>query len=326
MINLTGSKILITGGAGFIGSFITDQLLQEDVEEIIIVDDLIRGSKQNIEKALSSDKIKLLIGDICDRSLLDSLFKGVDYCFHMAALRINQCVAEPRRALEVMFDGTFNVAEACVKHRIKKIVIASSASIYGTADIFPTKEDHHPYNNHTLYGAAKTANEGMFRSFYDMYGLEYNAMRYFNVYGPRMDIYGKYTEVLIKWYHLIKKGRQPLIYGDGKQSMDFVYVEDVARANILALKCTVADDVFNVASGIETSLEDLCLALLASMKSGLAPKYVPLPDERKKVEVNRRLADISKAKSKLGFHPSVTLREGLEKLIHWLNQNSQESI
>ena len=319
MQNLSGSRILITGGAGFIGSFIADQLLSENVEEIILIDNLIRGSKNNVENAISSDRVKLIEGDIRDRNLLDNLFYGVDYCFHMAALRISHCAIEPRQALEVMLDGTFNVAESCVKNNVKKIVVASSASIYGTADIFPTREDHHPYNNHTLYGAAKIANEGLFRSFYDMYGLDYNAMRYFNVYGARMDIHGKYTEVLIRWYHLIKEGKQPLIYGDGKQTMDFVYVEDVARANILGLRASVSDEVFNIASGIETSLEELCWSLLEVMRSNLKPKYILVPEERKKVEVRRRLADITKAREQIGFEATITLNEGLEKLIHWLD-------
>lgn len=319
MNSLSGARVLITGGAGFIGSHITDQLLSEDVGEIILVDDLIRGSRENVAEALKSGKVKLIKGDIRDEVLLDDLFEKIDYCFHMAAFRINQCVAEPRAAFEVMFGGTFNVAEACLKHKIKKIVVASSASIYGTAEKFPTDERHHPYNNHTLYGAAKVANEGIFRSFYDMYGLAYNAMRYFNVYGPRMDIHGKYTEVLIRWYHLIKQGSQPLIFGDGKQSMDFISVEDVARANILALKAPVSDEAFNVACGVETNLHELCLLFLEVMNSPLKPKFVPLPEERKNVEVTRRLADISKAAALIGFRPRFNLRQGLQNLVQWLD-------
>lgn len=324
MNQISGARVLITGGAGFIGSFIADQLLDENVEEIILVDNFIRGSRENVRDAMSSGKVKLVEGDIRDRGLLNSLFHDIDYCFHMAALRINHCAEKPREALEVMFDGTFNVAESCVKRGVKKSIVASSASVYGTASVFPTKEEHHPYNNHTLYGVAKTANEGMFRSFHDMFGLNYNAMRYFNVYGPRMDVYGKYTEVLIRWYHLIKDGKQPLIYGDGKQTMDFVYVEDVARANILALKAEVTDEVFNVASGVESSLEELCWALLEVMGSDLKPKYVPLPDDRRKVEVRRRLADIIKARENIDFVAKVSLKEGLQRLVEWLSSQIAE--
>jgi len=322
MKSLSGSRILITGGAGFIGSTIVDQLLQENVGEIIIIDNLIRGSKNNISSALLSKKVKLIEGDIRDLDLLNKHFQGIDYCFHMAALRIDHCEAEPRYALEVMFDGTYNVMECCVKYNLKKTVLASSASIYGMADFFPTNEDHHPYNNHTLYGTAKLANEGMLRAFYDMYGMKYNALRFFNVYGPRMDLYGKYTEVMIRWYHLIRDGKQPLIFGDGKQTMDFVYVDDVARANILALKTEINATVFNVASGTETSLEQLCSILLEVMGLDLKPKHVPLPDGRKKVEVLRRVADVSKARDQLKFESKVSLKEGLQKLVHWLDSQT----
>ncbi|MBW2031734.1 MAG: NAD-dependent epimerase/dehydratase family protein, partial [Deltaproteobacteria bacterium] len=224
-----------------------------------------------------------IVGDIRDRGLLDDILKKADYCFHMAALRINQCNAEPRETLEVMMDGTFNVADACVKHGIKKIILASFASVYGMAENFPTDESHHPYNNRTLYGALKLANEGIFRSFKEMYGLDYTAMR-----------------------------------GDGKQTMDFVYVEDVARANIMALKSDVTDEVLNVGNGVETSLEELCHLLLDVMASELEPEFMPLPDQRRVVEVGRRLADVTKAKKKIGFEAEVPLRDGLRKLVSWL--------
>ena len=234
MHKIAGSKFLITGGAGFVGSFIADQLLDEGAERITILDNLIRGSRENVAAALSSGKVDLVEGDIRDLTLLNELLDPVDYCFHMAALRITQCAAEPREALEIMYDGTFNVLEACIQHKVKKTVLASSASIYGEAEDFPTKEEHHPYNNYTLYGAAKMANELMCRSFTQMYDFNYNALRYFNIYGPRMDVYGKYTEVLVRWYHLIKEGKPPLIFGGGKQTMDFIYIEEVALDEISA--------------------------------------------------------------------------------------------
>jgi len=312
--DLAGSRILITGGAGFIGSHIADQLLAgEGVASVVLLDNMLRGTMRNIEPALGSGRASLVEGDIRDRALLDKLVAGADYVFHMAALRITRCAENPREALEVMFDGAFNVAEACVKHKVKKLVAASSASVLGTADSFPTKEDHHPYNNRTLYGAAKLANELIYRSFNDMNGLNYTAMRYFNVYGPRMDLEGKYTEVLIRWYGLIKKGQEPVIFGEGDQTMDFVYVEDIARANILAMKA-------NVACGRETSLRQLCDAFLKAMGSNLKPRHVPLPAERKAVEVLRRLADTSKAREMLGFEAKVSLEEGLGLLVGWLDK------
>ena len=321
MNNLSGARVLITGGAGFIGSHIADQLIAgEGVSEVVLLDNMLRGNLRNVEKVLGSKRARLVEGDIRDRKLLDELVAGADYVFHMAALRITRCAENPREALEVMCDGAFNVAEACVKHKVKKLVAASSASIYGTADSFPTREDHHPYNNRTLYGAAKMANELMYRSFNDMYGLPYAAMRYFNVYGPRMDLEGKYTEVLIRWYGLIKNGKEPVIFGEGDQTMDFVYVEDVARANVLAMKSAASDEVFNVACQRETSLLQLCEALLRTMGSNLKPRHVPLPAERKAVEVLRRLAETSKARDLIGFQARVGLEEGLSRLVKWLDQ------
>jgi UDP-glucose 4-epimerase len=234
--------------------------------------------------------------------------------FHQAAIRKTQCAEEPRLALEVLADGTFNVLEAAVNAKVKKVVAASSASIYGMAEDFPTTESHHPYNNRTIYGAAKVFNEGLLRSFHDMYGLDYVALRYFNVYGPRMDIYGVYTEVLIRWMDRIVAGQAPLIFGDGKQTMDFVYIEDIARANILAAKSNVTDAVFNVASGVETSLNDLAYSLAKVMGSDLKPEYGP---ERKVNPVQRRLASTEKAKKLLGFEAEVSLEEGLRRLVNW---------
>jgi UDP-glucose 4-epimerase len=218
-----------------------------------------------------------------------------------------------------MCDGSFNVLEAAQAAGVKKVVTASSASIYGLADQFPTREDHHPYNNRTWYGASKIMLEGLLRSFNDMYGLPYVALRYFNVYGPRMDIHGKYTEVLIRWMERIASGRPPLILGDGSTTMDFVYIEDVARSNVLALQCAASDDVFNVASGVETSLNELAAALLKVMGSDLSPEYGP---ERKVNPVSRRLADTAKAERLLGFRAEVGLEEGLKRLVHWWQENT----
>jgi UDP-glucose 4-epimerase len=220
--------------------------------------------------------------------------------------------------LEVLADGTFNVLEAAVAAKVKRIVAASSASVYGLAEEFPTTEKHHPYNNCTLYGAAKVFNEGLLRSFHEMYGLDYVALRYFNVYGPRMDIYGAYTEVLIRWMERIAEGQPPLILGDGTQTMDFVYIEDIARANLLAAKSNVSDEVLNIASGVETSLSDLAASLLRVMASNLKPEYGPA---RKVNPVPRRLAETGNARQKIGFEAQVGLEEGLRRLVAWWQQS-----
>lgn len=313
-------KVLITGGAGLVGSHITDLLVKQGIAEIIILDNFTRGNQKNLSWALERGSVKIVTGDIRDRQLLADVMQGVDVVFHQAAIRINQCAEEPRLALEVLANGTFNVLEAAVNAGVKKVVAASSASIYGMAEEFPTTETHHPYNNRTIYGAAKTFNEGLLRSFYDMYGLDYVALRYFNVYGPRMDIYGVYTEVLIRWMERIAAGQAPLIFGDGKQTMDFVYIEDIARANILAAQADVTDEVFNIASGVESSLNDLAYSLARVMGSDLQPEYGA---ERKVNPVQRRLADPSKARDLLGFEAQVSLEEGLRRLVKWWSDEKQ---
>ncbi len=305
----------MTGGCGLVGSTTIDLLLRDhSPARIVIMDNLNRGTLANVETALKDPRVTLLREDIRDVAAVRRAMSGMDAVIHMATLRITACAAEPREALEVMCDGSFNVLEAAQQANVKKFVTASTASIYGLADSFPTGEDHHPYNNRTWYGATKIMLEGLLRSFNDMYGLPYVALRYFNVYGPRMDIHGKYTEVLIRWMERINAGQPPLILGDGKQTMDFVYIEDVARSNILALQSDVGDDVFNVASGTETSLNDLAAALLRVMGSSLKPEYGP---ERKVNPVSRRLADTRKAERLLGFRAEVGLDEGLRRLVAW---------
>ena len=318
-MKLDGAKILVTGGCGLVGSTTIDLLLRESSpERIDIFDNLNRGSLANVEGALKDPRVTLIEGDIRDIEALNKVTEGKDAVIHMATLRITACAAEPGEALEVMCDGSFNVLEAAHAAGVKKVVTASSASIYGLADVFPTCEDHHPYNNRTWYGASKIMLEGLLRAFNDMYGLPYVALRYFNVYGPRMDIHGKYTEVLIRWMERIASGEPPLILGDGSTTMDFVYIDDVARANLLALQSDLGDDVFNVGSGTETSLTQLADKLLWVMGSNLKPIY---GSERKVNPVTRRLADTSKAQQVLGFRASIDLEEGLRRLVDWWRAN-----
>lgn len=314
-MEIDGTNILITGGCGLVGSATLDLLLQDySPARVVILDNLTRGTLANVEEALKNPRVSLIRGDIRDIRTVREATRGMDAVIHMAALRITACAAEPREALEVMCDGSFNVVEAAQAAGVKKVVAASSASIYGLAETFPTREEHHPYDNRTLYGASKIMLEGLLRSFHDMYGLDYVALRYFNVYGPRMDIHGKYTEVLIRWMERIVAGEPPLILGDGKQTMDFIYIDDVARSNVLALQSDLVDDVFNVASGTETSLHDLASALLKVMGSDLTPDYGP---ERGVNPVPRRLASTEKAERMLGFKATVGLEDGLSRLVRW---------
>ena len=311
---MSSKRILITGGAGLIGSTIADQLSHDPGNELIVYDNLERGRMDNLAAALGRGSVTFIEGDIRDRDLLAEAAAGVDVIYHQAAIRITQCAEDPRLALEVMADGTFNVLEAAVAAEVGKVVAASSASVYGLADSFPTPEDQHAYHNRTIYGATKTFNEGLLRSFHDMYGLDYVALRYFNVYGPRMDIYGVYTEVLIRWMERIANGEPPLIFGDGTQTMDFIYTDDIARANILAAESSATDVVANIASGTETSLNELAAATVAAMGSDLEAAYV---EERKVNPVSRRLADTSRARDLFGFEAEVSLEEGLRHLVDW---------
>ena len=320
--SLKKKRCLITRGAGLVGSYIADLLVREGASEIVIYDDFTRGRRENLAWALANGRVTIVAGDIRDGRKVAQVMDGIDILFHQAAIRITQCAQEPRLALEVLADGTFNVLEAAVKAKVKKVVAASSASVYGLAEEFPTLENHHPYNNRTLYGSAKVFNEGLLRCFNDMYGLPYVALRYFNVYGPRMDIYGVYTEVLIRWMENIIKDEPPRIFGDGAQTMDFVYIEDVARANILAAKALVSDDVFNIGSGTETSLTGLADLLLKVMGKNLTPIY---SEERKVNAVRRRLASVSKARSSLKFEAEVGLEEGLGRLVEWWMENRKKS-
>lgn len=309
-----GKRILITGGAGLIGSHIADLVAEECPREIVILDNFTRGRPENLAQASGAAPLRIVEGDVRDADLLSRLFDGIDIVFHQAAIRITQCAEEPRLAFDVLAGGTFNVLSAAVNNGVSKVVAASSASVLGQAETFPTTEDHHPYNNRTIYGAAKAFNEGLLRSFADMYDLNYVALRYFNVYGPRMDVYGVYTEVLIRWMERISAGLPPIILGDGTQTMDFVHVKDIARANVIAARSDVSDEVFNVASGREVSLRELADILCAIMGSDLKPEYGPA---RKTNPVARRLASTVNAETRLGFKAEISLEEGLRDLVSW---------
>ena len=311
---MKNERVLITGGAGLVGSHIADHLIDENVSEIVILDNFSRGRHENLAAAIARGPITIVDGDIRDQQIVRQCMDGIDIVFHQAAIRITQCAEDPRLALEVLADGTFNVLEAAAASRVKKVIAASSASVYGLAEEFPTPETHHGYNNGTIYGAAKLFNEGLLRSFHQMYGLDYVALRYFNVFGPRMDRCGAYTEVLIRWMELLADGKPCSILGDGTQTMDFLFIDDVARANVLAAKADVTDEVFNIASGVETSLNELAAALSRVMQCSVPPTYGPA---RKVNPVPRRLADTSKAERLLGFRAQVPLEQGLERLVSW---------
>lgn len=319
---LTNSTILVTGGAGFVGSYIVEKLIKFNPKEIIIIDNLIRGTHYNMRSFKDCSLVTFIEDDIRNYELMDSLVAKSDFVFHLAALRITRCADNPAEAFEVMSEATFKLVDMCAKHKIKKIVYSSTASVYGLAQNFPTPETDNPYDNKTLYGGFKVFGEQLLRSYKDMYDLDYVALRYFNIYGPRMDTEGKYTEVLVRWLDLIRTGGQPIIHGDGSATMDFVYVEDIAEANVLAMLSDVTDEAFNVAYQRETSLKELLETLLKVNNSDLKAVYT---EARAINPVSRRLADISKAQKLLGYQPSISLEDGLKRMSEWYFEKIREN-
>ncbi len=314
MINIAGSTILVTGGAGFVGSHVIEKLLPHQPSKIFVIDNLLRGSLKNMTSFKNNPIVEFIQDDIRNLDLLEKIFPQVDYVFHLAALRITRCAENPVEAFSVMVEATSRIVELAKKNGVKKIIYSSSASVYGMVTEFPTTESCPPYDNKTFYGAAKLFGEQLLRSYSDMYGLKYVALRYFNIYGPRMDTEGKYTEVMIRWLDCIRDKKTPLIFGDGLTSMDFVYVEDVADANIKALLSDTSDEIFNIGFNRETTLSELLNLLLKVNDSDLKPEN---REERSINSVRRRLADISKAKRLLNWEPKISLEEGLKSLSKW---------
>lgn len=312
MHDLTDANVLVIGGAGFIGSHIVDQLLAEPVAEIRVFDNLVRGTPANLASALADDRVGLVEGSIVDRAALAKAFDGIDYVFHLAALWLFECVHEPRAALEVNVEGTFNVVEAALAEGVKKVVYSSSASVYGNAEFTPMTEEH-PFANRTMYGATKIAGEQIFRAMNEQHGLDYVGLRYMNVYGPRMDDKGTYVSVIMKVLDRIDQGEPPIIFGDGSQSYDFVHVADVARANVLALKSDATDASYNVGMGVGTTLNDLASLLLEITGSSLEPTYRP----QEQMFVTHRIGSTEAAERDLGFRAGIDLRPGLQSVFDW---------
>jgi len=312
--DLKGQRVVVIGGAGFIGSHVVDLLTRTDVREIAIYDDFTRGRNDSLAAALRDPRVSVfeLGGDVRHTDILAAALRGADAVVHLAALWLLHCEDYPRSAFEVNIRGTFNVLEACVAANVKRLVYSSSASVYGDAVDVPMTEEH-PFNNHTFYGATKVAGEQMCRAFHHRYGLDYVALRYMNVYGPRQDARGAYTSVIMRVLEAIDSGVAPVIHGDGAQSYDFVYVEDVARANVLALGATVTDEAFNVGTGVPTTIKELVHELIALTGSALTPVH----QAQSRTFVTQRLGSTKKAERLLGFHAAVPLHEGLERLIAW---------
>jgi UDP-glucose 4-epimerase len=313
-MNLIGKKLVVVGGAGLIGSHTVDELLKEDIKELIIYDNFVRGTYGNIENALKDPRVRVfeIGGDICQADILNEAFKGADGVFHFAALWLLQCHEFPRSAFNVNVEGTFNILDACVAQGVKRLVYSSSASVYGDAVREPMDEDH-PFNNTNFYGATKIAGEAMARAYYHRYKLPFVGLRYMNVYGPRQDYRGAYIAVIMKMLDNLDKGIAPTLYGDGSQAYDFVYAGDCAKANVCAMKSDAVDEFYNVGTGIRTSIKELAEMILKITGSNLSVQYEPAG----LTFVKNRIGCPKKAIDQIGFKASVTLEEGLKQLIEW---------
>ena len=311
-MDLTNARIVLIGGAGLVGSHIVDQLIAEPVRDIIVFDNFLRGTRENLSLAASSPKVTVIEGSIADRGAVMRAVAGADGVFLLASLWLGECVSDPRLAWEINTLGTWNVVEACREAGVKRIVYSSSASVYGNAVVTPMTEDH-PFNNRTTYGATKIANEQMLRAIYEQHRLPYIAMRYMNIYGPRMDYHGTYVSVIMKVLDRIFAGQRPVIFGDGSQVYDFIHVADAARANILGMQADCADEQFNIGIGVGTTINELVAMLLEITGSTLAPEYRPEAQSF----VTERIGSVDKAERLLGFRATTPLREGLQSVVDW---------
>jgi UDP-glucose 4-epimerase len=325
-MDIQGKRFLIIGGAGLIGSHTVDELLKEDIAEIRIFDNFTRGSQENLAEALKDSRVNIfsLGGELMHRDILDAAMKDIDGVFHFAALWLLHCYDFPRSAFEVNIGGTFNVLEACINNGVKKLVYSSSASVYGDAVEEPMREDH-PYNNNTFYGATKIAGEHMCRSLYHRYKgtekhFDYVGLRYMNVYGSRQDYQGTYIAVIMKILDRLDKGLPPVVYGDGSQAYDFIYVGDCARANICAMRSNSTDAFYNVGTGIKTTIKELAELILEVTNSDLKIQYEP----GGQTFVKNRVGCPNKAETDIDFKARVDLKEGLQQLIQWRNSHKEE--
>lgn len=317
-MDLKDSKVLVIGGAGFIGGHLVAELLKDDVAEVIIYDNFARGKMENIKESLKDPRCYIypLGGDIRDTDILNTAMKGVDYVFHLAAMWLLHCKDFPRTAFDVNIQGTFNVLEACVNNNIKKLIYSSSASVYGDAIEVPMTEEH-PFNNKNFYGATKISGEAMCTAFNDRCGLEVIGLRYMNVYGPGQDQHAAYSGVVPIMLNKIAANEQPTINGDGSQAYDFIYVEDVAKSNITALKSDVKFGMYNVGTEVQTTIKELCDTILKLKNSSLKVIYKPYSEDDARQFVQNRIGSRQKAEKEMGFKYQNNLRQGLQKLINW---------
>jgi UDP-glucose 4-epimerase len=322
-LNTDQSSILVIGGAGFIGSHVVQELLKTDVGRVVIFDNFARGKLNHLTESLEDSRCEIYYhgGDVRDLDILNDAMEGIDGVVHLAAMWLLHCKDFPRTAFHVNIEGTFNVLEACIKNGVKRLVYSSSASVYGDAAQVPMTEEH-PFNNRNFYGSTKIAGEAMCRAFYDRYGLDYVGLRYMNVYGPHQDQTAAYTGVIPIMLNKIDANEAPVINGDGSQAYDFIDVKDVARCNVLALETEESDEFYNVGTGVQTSISQLCDTILDLKQSDLKVTYNPYSEDDARRMVQNRIGCPVKAKRDLGFEYEIELRKGLQDLIAWREANS----
>jgi UDP-glucose 4-epimerase len=322
-MKISNSRILVIGGAGFIGGFVVRELLKHDVSEVIIYDNFSRGNYDNIKDCLTDKRCSVFPfgGDIRETDVMDKAFEGIDFVFHLAAMWLLHCKDYPRTAFDVNIGGTFNVLEACVKHNVKKLIFSSSASVYGDAIKVPMEESH-PFDNKNFYGATKISGEAMCTAYNDRYGLNVIGLRYMNVYGPGQDQQAVYNGVIPVMLNKIDANEQPVVNGDGTQAYDFIYVEDVARCNVQALISDANFGYYNVGTEVQTTVKELCNTILKLKNSELTVIYKPYSDDDIRALVRNRIGSAKKAEQELGFRYKYSLEEGLLKLISWRENNN----
>jgi len=321
-VEIRGQKFVVIGGAGLIGSHAVDLLIKEDVKEVVIYDNFVRGTRANLANALKDSRVKVFEagGDIRQTDVLNAALRGADGVFHLAALWLLQCHEYPRSAFDVNVQGTFNVLEACVANGVQRLVYSSSASVYGDAVEEPMTEDH-PFNNTNFYGATKICGEAMARAYHHRFGLNYVGLRYMNVYGPRQDYQGAYIAVIMKMLDAIDRGEGPAIMGDGSEAFDFVAAGDCGRANLCAMKAETVDRFYNVGTGRRTTLRQLSELLLNLCRCNQAIKYLP---RNNATLVRNRIGSTHRAKSEIGFAAEIELEEGLRQLIAWRSAHAAD--
>jgi len=307
--------ILVTGGAGFIGSHLVRALVKRGLKVRVL--DNVSRNVNNVQDLTKQGKIDFLKGDIRNKNHVTLAMKGIEYVFHEAAVCLNRCVAFPKEAVEVNLEGSYNVFGAAIQAKVKKIIFASTSSVYGEPEYIPIDEKH-PTNPVTPYGATKLCVDHFARFFAKKHGMKFIGLRYFNVYGPNQSTDAYYTSVINLFIKRVLLGARPIILGSGEQTFDFTYISDVVRANLLAMESDIENEMFNVGFGYPCSIETLAWMILKAFNSDQKPEFIA-----REVPITRRICNPKKIERFLDFHCQVILEDGLKKLIDYIKKHPE---